>query len=129
MKHGSIRPPYDGTERAASVVLYLAAATVVACGPDAAPTSGPVVTDSAGTRLVEHAVDLSAAPLPVELAWEYGLDPNDYPFQLIFMAAARALCRAGKSSPARTEIIAMTTRSSTSVKPFLLLIIPVLPKN
>jgi hypothetical protein len=39
--------------------------------------------------------------------------------QLIRRAASRAACTAGKSNPTKTPMMAMTTRSSTNVKPRL----------
>jgi hypothetical protein len=70
-----------------TVAALVAAAACSSGEPPEATAGAPTVRDSAGVRIVEHPGELDDAPIPVELVWEHGHGPDDYPFNMVFFGA------------------------------------------
>lgn len=73
--------------RSLTVSALLVAVAACSDGPAIETAGAPTVRDSAGIRIVDHPGELGDAPIGLELLWEHGRGPDDYPFNMVFFGA------------------------------------------
>ena len=96
--------------------MLLVITLVASCdspGPGRSP--GVEVRDSAGVEIVEHEPAPVSTAVSLELIWEHGHGPDDYPFQSVFLGALQPDGGAVVADGGNQEVVAIGPLGSSQV--------------